>query len=401
MEVYRYKAMDAEGRITIGRVDAVNPADLEVRLSRMGLDLINFRELRRRQKNITGRGIKRADLITFTFHLEHLMNAGVPILAALADLKDTVANRRLREVTAALIESIEGGQNLSGAMGQFPYVFSPVMVSLVRAGEQSGTLSTVLKRITENLKWQDEQAANVRRVMTYPAITALVVLGVLFFLMTYVVPELILFVESMGQALPLHTRALINTSDFLTVWWWLVLSLPVALFLMLAALYRSNEAFQLRMDALKLRLPVVGPILKKIIMTRFANFFAMMYASGITVLDCLRQSEEIVGNRAVRAAVATAGRSIADGGGISKSFADTGLFPPLVVRMLRVGENTGALEDALMNVSYFYARDVDESVAQLQTSIVPAMTIILAALLGWIALSVLGPIYDIITTIDI
>lgn len=401
MEVYRYKAMDQRGKVSFGRVDAVNPADLEVRLSRMGLDLINFRELKTRQKSVTGRGIKRQDLITFCFHLEHLLNAGVPILAALADLKDTVAKRRLKEVTAALIESIEGGQNLSGAMSAFPYVFSPVMVSLVRAGEQSGTLPEVLSRITENLKWQDEQTANVRRLMIYPAVTTVIVVVVIGFLLTYVVPELVVFVRQMGEELPAHTRALIGLSEFVGHFWFLILGIPAAFAATLTALWRADPRVRRRLDAAKLSLPVIGPILKKIIMTRFANFFAMMYASGITVLDCLRASEEIVGNLAIRDAVVAAGRNIADGGGISESFAASKLFPPLVIRMLKVGESTGALEEALVNVSYFYTREVDESVEQLKSSIVPAMTIVLAAILGWIALSVLGPIYDVITRIDI
>jgi len=401
VDVYRYKAIDRRGKVSFGRVDAINPADLEVRLSRMGLDLINYRELKSRQKNVTGRGITRQDLITFCFHLEHLMNAGVPILAALADLKDTVSNRRLKEVTAALIESIEGGQNLSGAMGHFPYVFSPVMVSLVRAGEQSGTLPEVLARITENLKWQDEQAANIKRLMIYPAVTACVVGAVVLFLMTYVVPELVVFVEQMGEELPGHTKVLIAVSDFLVDYWYLVLGVPAAVVGAVVVGWRTDPRLKRRIDAWKLSLPVFGPILKKIIMTRFANFFAMMYASGITVLDCIRASEEIVGNLAIRDAVVAAGRGIADGGGISASFAESKLFPPLVIRMLKVGESTGALEQALVNVSYFYSRDVDESVERLKSSIVPTMTIVLAAVLLWIAISVLGPIYDIITEIDV
>ena len=401
MEVYRYKAIDNSGKVTVGRIDAVNPADLEVRLGRLGLDLINFDELRSRQKNVTGRGIKRSDLITFCFHLEHLINAGVPILDALADLKDTVSNRRLREVTAAMIEAIEGGQNLSGAMAQFPYVFSPIMISLVGAGEQSGQLSEVLQRITENLKWQDEQAANVKNLMLYPLITGLIVFFVLFFLMTYVVPELVLFIKNMGEELPMHTRALIATSNFFISYWYLVIALPIITSFIVATLYRSDEKTRKFFDHLRLRLPFVGPIWRKVIMTRFANFFAMMYASGITVLDCIRASEAIVGNLAIREAVEDAGRKIADGGGISDSFADSNLFPPLVIRMLRVGENTGALEEALQNVSYFYSRDVDESVEKLKSSIVPAMTIVLAAILLWIAVSVLGPIYGIITTLDL
>ena len=176
MEAYRYKAVNAQGRVLQGRIDAVNPADLETRLSRLGLDLVNYRELKR-HKHVTGRGIQRVDLITFCFHLEHLVRAGVPILEGLADLRDTIDNKRLREVTGAMIESIEGGKNLSQSMLDFPAVFPAVFVSLIRAGEESGQLNLVLSKIIENLKWQDEQAAITKKLLLYPAIVTVVVIN--------------------------------------------------------------------------------------------------------------------------------------------------------------------------------------------------------------------------------
>ncbi|MEQ8493558.1 MAG: type II secretion system F family protein [Gammaproteobacteria bacterium] len=399
MEAYRYKAVNAQGRMLQGRIDAVNPADLEVRLSRLGLDLVNYRELRR-HSHVTGRGIKRVDLITFCFHLEHLVRAGVPILEGLADLRDTIDNKRLREVTAAMIESIEGGKNLSQSMADFPAVFPPVFVSLVRAGEESGQLSAVLAKIIENIKWQDEQAAYTKKLLLYPAIVTVVVVAVMFFLMLYVVPQLISFLATMGQELPLQTRALIATSQFLGAWWFLVLLVPITAGMAGLFAFRTNPRFAERVDDVLLHLPMVGPVMKKLIVTRVCQVFSIMYSSGITVLECIRNAEQVAGNRAIATAMREAGRQIADGGGISRSFAATGLFPPLVVRMLRVGENTGALEEALDNVSYFYARDVAESVARLQALIMPVITMVLGVLLFWIIASVLGPIYDFFTQID-
>ncbi|MEM7468640.1 MAG: type II secretion system F family protein [Pseudomonadota bacterium] len=226
MEVYRYRAMNDQGRILQGKVDAINPADLEVRLSRLGLDLVNYREIKSKTKNVTGRGIKRTDLITFCFHLEHLVRAGVPIIEGLTDLRDTIDNKRLREVTAAMIESIEGGKNLSGAMEDFPFVFNKVFVSLISAGEQSGQLGLVLEKIIENLKWQDEQAAHTKKLLMYPSIVGIVVLAVIFFLMVYVVPQLTSFLSTMGQELPLQTKILIACSNFLREFWYLVIPIP-------------------------------------------------------------------------------------------------------------------------------------------------------------------------------
>ena len=400
MEAYRYKAINAQGRVAQGRVDAVNPADLETRLARMGLDLVNYRELPSRNRNVTGRGIQRIDLITFCFHLEQLVRAGVPILEGLSDLRDTVDNRRLREVTAAMIEGIEGGKNLSQSMGEFPFVFSPVFVSLIRAGEESGQLTRVLAKIIENLKWQDEQAAYTKQLLLYPAVVSVFVIGVVFFLMLYVVPQLVTFLSTMGQKLPLQTRALIATSSFLSHYWYLVLLTPLVTAAGVFVAFKTNPRVAERVDELWLRLPLIGPVLRKLIVTRICNVFSIMYSSGITVLDCVRAAENVAGNRAIAHAIRDAGRMIADGGGISRSFATTGLFPPLVVRMLRVGENTGALENALDSVSYFYTRDVAESVQRLQTMVMPVVTTALGAVLFWIITAVLGPIYDLFTQID-
>ncbi|MGH8597765.1 MAG: type II secretion system F family protein, partial [Gammaproteobacteria bacterium] len=399
VEAFRYKAMDERGRILRGKVDAVNSADLEVRLSRMGLDLLNFSQLKSARQAVTGSGIRTVDLITFCFHLDHLIRAGVPILEGLGDLRDTLDNKRLRQVTAAMIESIEGGKNLSGAMADFPAVFDTVFVSLIRAGEQSGRLPEVMQKIIENLKWRDEQTSYTKKLLLYPAIVSVVIVVVLFFLMLYVVPQLVSFLGTMGQTLPLQTRALIATSGFLSTYWYVVAAAPLMAIGGIWAALRLNPDFAQRFDHALLRLPLIGPILKKIIITRVCNVFAIMYTSGITVLDCMHTGEDVAANRAVQVALRDAGRMIADGGGISASFAATGLFPPLVVRMLRVGENTGALEEALNNVTYFFTRDVRDSIIKLQTLILPVVTILLGILVLWIMSSILGPIYDLFTQI--
>jgi len=400
VDLFRYKAIDERGRIHRGRADAMNAADLETRLSRLGLDLIDFRELKTGRQR--GRaGIRREDLITFCFHLEQLIRAGVPILEGLADLRDSIGNRRLREITAALIESIEGGKNLSGAMADFPSVFEPVLVSLIRAGEQSGRLTEVLGKVIETLKWQDEQAALTKRLLLYPAVVCVVMVLTLLFMMLYVVPQLLSFLTSMGQQLPLQTRLLIAFSRFFSNYWYLVLLLPIVAIGGAWSAARSNPAFAQQLDTWKLRVPLIGPILKKIIVTRVCNVFSIMYTSGITVLECIRSGEEVAGNRAIGRALREAGRMIQDGGGISASFAATGLFPPLVVRMLRVGENSGALEEALNNVSYFFNRDVQESVTRLQTMLMPAVILLLGLFMVWIVTSVFGPLYDLFTQIKI
>ncbi len=400
MPLMQYKAIDERGKTTKGQIEAANIADLESRLGRMGLDLINYREAEVRGARPARGRVDRRDLIGFCFDLEQLINAGVPLLDGLADLRDSVESRRLREVVAGMVETIEGGKTLSGAMEEFPQVFDNVFVNLVRAGEFSGRVGEVLHNITENLKWQDEQAAHVKRLMMYPTTVGFVVMLVVIFLMTYLVPQLVSFIKTMGQELPMHTKVLIAVSGVFRDWWYLIITSPVIAFVALKVLINSSPAVAYAIDDFKLRIWVLGPILKKIILARFANYFALMYASGITVLECIRITEGLVGNKAVEEATRRAGRQIADGASISAGFEYTGLFPPLVLRMLRVGENTGGLDTALLNISYFYDRDVKESMERLETMIGPSMTLVLGGILFWVIISVLGPVYDMITKIN-
>ncbi len=400
MPLMQYKAMDERGRMATGRIEAANAADLELRLERMGLDLVNFAEAKTRSTASYGAKVKRRELISFCFQLEQLISSGVPVVDGLVDLRDSVEDKRLREVIAGMIESIEGGKNLSGAMEEFPQVFDGVFVNLVRAGEFSGQVGPVLTQITETLKWQDEQAAQIKKLLMYPSFVGLVVMLVLAFLMTYLVPQLVSFIKNMGQELPFHTQVLIAVSDVFVKFWWLIMLSPVVIVMGLLLIYKASPGFQYAFDDFKLRVWVIGPILKKIILARFANYFALMYASGITVLECVRISEGLVGNKAVEEATRRAGRQIADGSSIRAGFESTGLFPPLVLRMLRVGESTGALDTALLNISYFYNRDLDESMERLQAMIGPGMTVVLGGILGWVIFSVLGPIYDLISKID-
>jgi type IV pilus assembly protein PilC len=394
MPLYTYKAIDATGKSVIGRVDAVNVFDLEQRLSRMGLDLVTGAPTEQKSRLIGGSRVPRQDLINFCFHMEQLAGAGVPIVEGLVDLRESTENLRFREVVGGLVETIEGGKSLSQAMADYPEVFSKVMTSLIRSGEQTGKLADVLKSLAETLKWEDELHAQTKKLMMYPAFVGSTVLVVTMFLMIYLVPQMTGFIRNMGQEIPLQTRILIQVSNLFVGYWWLIISAPIALWFGLKTAAKNNPSVAYALDHLKLRLPLLGPILRKIILSRFASSFAMMYSSGITVLDAIRSSEEIVGNRPLENALRSAGQQIAEGKGLSMAFTDVGLFPPLVIRMLRIGENTGALDRALLNVSYFYNREVRESIGKVQALIEPVMTIVLGLILGWVMLSVLGPVYD-------
>lgn len=396
MALYAYKAMNTHGRTVLGRLEAINLIDLEMRLKRMDLDFINGDPVK--QGGLMNRaGISRPELINFCFHLEQLSRAGVPLIESLTDLRDTIENPRFREIIAGMVESIEGGKTLSQALAEHPQTFDEVMVSLIRAGEETGALPQVLNNLLESLKWQDELAAHTKKLIMYPAFLGTVVVAITLFMMIYLVPKMAGFIRNMGQDMPTQTRILIATSEFFVNYWYVVLGLPLILAVIVVFLVRTSHAARYRFDDVKLRLPYIGSILRKIILSRFASVFAMMYSSGITILDSIKATEDVVGNLVIREGLEKVGGLIAEGQNVTVAFQNAGIFPPLVLRMLRVGENTGALDTALTNVSYFYNRDVRESIEKVQSMIEPVMTVTIGLILGWIMMAVLGPIYDIIT----
>jgi len=395
MALYNYRAIDSLGKPHRGLQDAANQVDLELRLKRGGLDLIDAKV----DAGSGGSGrnkIKRPELITFFFNLEQLTRAGVSLLESLADLRDTMNDQRFREVIANLVESIEGGKKLSEAMALHPDAFDKIFVSLTHAGEVSGRLPEVFEHITESLKWQDEMASQTKTILMYPAFVGTAVVAITFFLMIYLVPQLVSFIKGMGQEVPVQTRILIATSNFFVNYWYVMIALPIVLPIIGKVIVTASPASRLRFDKFKLDMWVIGPILHKIILARFANTFAMMYGSGISILDCIANSRDVVNNHAVVKSLDDVTSEIESGKNLTQSFQNTGMFPPLVIRMLRVGEATGSLDKALLNVSYFYDRDVKSSIKKVQVMIEPTMTIVLGALLGWVMLSVLSPIYDLI-----
>ncbi len=396
MPAFEYKAIDKSGRSARGRLDAANEVDLELRLRKMGLDLITLRPLRSHTPAIAGGSITRQDLITFCFDLEQISRAGIPLLEGLRDLREGLDNPRFREILTSVLEDIEGGKTLSQALAAFPRVFNTVFVSLIRAGELSGTLTEVFENLGSTLKWQDELISQTRRLLVYPALVLVVVLGVMVFLLLYLVPQVTALLKTMGLALPIQTRVLIGLSQFTATFWPLLLALPILAAAGMSFMVRTNPRARYWFDYAILRLPVTGEILQKIILARFANFFALMYRSGITILEAVKTSEEIVANRYVADGIQRAGQQINAGESMSEAFQNLGMFPPLVIRMLRGGESTGALDTALMNITYFYNRDVRDSVDKALKLLEPTLTLVLGGMLALIMFSVLTPIYDII-----
>ena len=400
MPLYQYKAIDASGKFISGSLDAGNVSDLEIRLEKMDMDLVKFKQ-KEHGSDLFGRNkIGRRDLINFSFYLEQLTRSGVPILEGLADLRDGEENPAFRDVIASVIEAIEGGNSFSQALALYPKIFDDVFVSLIRVGEKSGKMSEVLVDITETLKWQDELISKARKIMTYPLVIGTLVLSVIMFMMIFVVPDIMQAIVALGGEIPLETRALMATSNFLIEFWYLVIAAPIGIFFTLSYLYNYNSKARFKLDGLLLKLWIVGSVNEKIKISRFTRYFALMFASGITVLDAINLSKSVVSNVVLEDGIERAWQQISEGNSISESFKNIGIFPPLVVRMLRVGESSGQMDKSLNNVSYFFDRDINDSIEKMEPVMQTSLMSVIGIIVLWLALSVLGPIYDTISTID-
>lgn len=397
MPRYSYRAINEGGAIVKGEITALHESDLQAQLTASGLSLIRYSTVRSGGLRLTR--LPTRELINLLFHMQMLLRAGVPLIGALQDLRDGADSLELRQVAASLMDRIQNGSTLADAMAADPGIFSDVMVHLVRSGEVTGQLAEVMGELVRSLKWQSELASQTKKLLMYPAFVTITITGVVVFLMVYLVPQLVGFIRNMGQEVPLQTRMLIWLSNAFVNYWWLILPTPVVLVLGVAAAARANEQFRFKLHRAMLGIPVVGPVIKKIILARLTDSFSLMYRTGIPVIEALAYCEKITTNLPIQQALVRTRERIANGSSISDSFATESLFPSLVVRMLRVGESTGALDEALANVSYFFTRDIEESIERVQALIEPVLTVVLGLILGWIMLAVLGPIYDTISKI--
>lgn len=402
MPDYKFRTIDAAGKIRNDTMVASNPMELEKRLGSMGFDLLSYKE----HSNIArqafrSKSISRRELINFTFHIEQLIKSGVPLIDSLKDIRDSIEYSHFTDVLQTVIDDIEGGKTLSLALAEHPAIFDSVYVTLVRVGEETGQLAVVLKDLAETIRWQDELVSQTKKIMIYPIIVSVIVLMVVSFLMIYLMPQLLPFIKNLGSEIPMHTRILIDVSDVFVKYWYLIFSAPVVFYFVVKVVAKKNYKLKYYLDGLKLKIWIFGPLMTKIKLARFANYFAMMYSSGITVLDALKISEMMVGNLVMEDSINKARISISEGVIISKAFEAVGVFPSMIVRMLKVGEDTGAMDEALLNVSYFYDREVKESIDKIEPTILPILTVILGGIMMWIMMAVLGPVYDAVAGVKI
>jgi len=393
MPTYNYSAVNTTGRTIRGTLIAENTVDLEARLKEIDLELINYREVAQRKAGINSR-IKIKDLIMLCLHLEQLDRAGVPIHESLADVRDSTDSLKLRDIMAGVLESVKSGTKLSDAIAVYPRIFDSVFVGLIQAGEKNGNLTESFAHMADHLKWTSDLKRKVKKAMRYPIALVFVMSGVIAILMTFVVPKLVKFIIDQGFEIPIHTRALIATSEAFQSYWYIIFGVPFGMFIGIKLLYRINEGFAYQFDRFVLWLPVIGQVVRKINMARFTHFFSVMYKSGIHIPEALMSAKNVVNNRVISEAVEIVHRSVIEGNSLTNSLRISNQFPNLVIRMFKVGEDSGNLNDALENINFFYNREVNDSVDGLVGLIQPILTVVMGLLIFWVIAAVFGPLYQ-------
>jgi len=393
MPQFAYRALNNNGRQVRGKLSANNESDLVQKLQATGLMLVDSKVVKD-SKIAFGGGLVAREKIQFFVHLEQLQAAGVPLIDSLNDIRDSADTPKLRDLTANIITDVSGGMPLSEAFTKHPRVFGDLYSALIAAGEESGKLTESFAHLVHHVKWEDAIRTRIIKAVRYPVVVLIIISGMLMFMMGFVVPGIVEFLKSNGQKLPPVTEALIATSDFIVHYWWVILATPIVLTVAITALVRLSERFRYAFSCGVLRLPVLGDLISKLAISRFAHFFAVMFQSGVPILQCLETAQRVVTNVCLEESMKVVRQQVQNGEPLSQALRNSGQFPSLVCRMVKIGEDSGNLGGVMDNVTGFYDKDVDEAIDGMIGMIEPAMTIVSGVIMGWIVVGVMGPIYD-------
>lgn len=393
MPLFQYTTLNEKGHKIKGKMNAANEMDLEERLKAIGLDLLDSKFVKEKKNPFFGK-VSTEDLVILCVQFEQLELAGVPILETISDLRDTSDSIKMKNVMAEVYESVKSGKVLSSSLSEHPKVFDNIFVSLIEAGEKTGNLHEIFHHLSHHLKWVSALKRKVKKATYYPSFLLLLMFGIIALMMLFVIPKLSSFLIAQDFDLPVYTQALISTSDFFVDYWHFIFGGLFAVFLIVRFLIKISESFRYSLDILKISLPVMGSTLRKIEIARFCHFFGIMYKSGIDILECLEVANKVVVNRIIKENIVIILKSVSEGNTLTESLTMSSQFPSLVIRMFKVGEDSGNLAVTLENVNYFYDREVEDSVNSMIGIIQPILTIIMGLLMGWVSISVFGPLYS-------
>jgi general secretion pathway protein F len=337
--------------------------------------------------------ISQNDIVNFTRQLATMMVAGLSLPEALSIIRSQTTNSVFIAILQDIEHQIVGGGSLADALSKYPNIFTNTYIALIRAGESSGTLDRVLARLADILESQKEFRSKVSGAMIYPVIIVIGMTGVVFIMMTVVVPKLTDLYKDFNIDLPMSTKILMNTSSFFVHWWWLMILVIVG-GVTLFSRWRKSPEGELIVDTLILKIPLFGELQKKIMLVEFTRTLGMLIASGIHILEGLRILRESLGNVVYRNTITEIAKKVEKGLPLGDTFAQFDVFPLIVSQMMKVGEETGKLDDTLLKLSSYFESESEHLVKNLTTAIEPLIMVVLGVGVGFIVISVITPIYN-------
>ena len=392
---FLYRALDPKNnKIINGKVEAPNDNAVEQILAESNLMLISAREIKDSflTNLLANKKITAKELITLFITLEQFERAGVPLLDSLKDLASFSENPKMKSMMQNIYEWVKSGELLSAALSKFPEVFDEVSVNLVAMGEKTGNLDVAFKNIYENLKWNMEMKRKTVKAIKSPIFSLSLLVIVAVILLKVVVPKVLGFILEQDITIPSYTTALINTSNFIERnFITIVISCVAIFFTIRMALFNKN--FKIKFDQFKLKLPLLGQIMVKLDVSRFTKFFGITFSAGIPVLKCIEIANNVVVNRYLKNEIEYIKVKVSEGKTISKCIEDSDIFPFIVKRMFKVGEDSGNIENAMENIQYFYTTEINDSIDKIVGSLQPMILFIMGGLMCWIIAAVFGPVY--------
>lgn len=398
---FLYQARNKSGDFKKGVVTAANQAKAEQLLTDNGLIIIALKEQRGSlwdKFDVFSNRVNYKDLVLFSRQFSTLVSARVPIVQSLRILEGQVSSKGLVTITKSLVQAVESGESLSTALAKHPRVFGNIYVSLVKSGEASGHVAESLSYLADQLEKDYDLRSRVKTAMTYPAfvLAALVVVGILMF--KFVLPNLISVLKEQNAELPLVSKILIHFTDFFQVYWWVVL-LGLAALAVGVRFYVQSVSGRYVWDRLKMQLPVMGVVLEKIYLARFARNLATLVAGGIPIIQALKIISEIINNVIYRDILLETAQQVTNGKSIGDSLSKYKQFPPLVTQMVHVGEQTAQLDTILLKLALFYEKEVDAKVSMLSSLLEPIIMLVLGLGVGLLVAGVLLPIYNLASAV--
>lgn len=398
MPYFQYKARDGRGKEVKGIVIAENESALSLTLERMNLYLVTAREVKKERESLRPVGIKRRELITFTIHLSTSLEAGIAIITAIRDFAESTENKKFKEVLIDIIKQLEAGAFLSDAMSKYPRVFSELYVNILRAGEATGNVDMVLKDLVKFLEWQEELATQVKQASIYPTFVISLIIGVITIMMTFTLPKFFPILKSFNVELPLPTKIIIAISTFFMKFWWTILASIIGFIIIYIVTNKTPDGRRF-WDRVKLTLPIFGSLNLKIALSRFSHYLSILYKAGIGIVQALYIVEKIVGNTIIADEIKEVREGIVRGESLSEGLKKSEYFPPLVNRMIEVGEDTGKLDESLNKVSEYYDREVPAAIRRFFAILEPTMIVLLGGMVLFMALSIFLPMYKLTSSI--